>query len=104
MSTSPEAPVATPAAPAAPKTAIQIIEQELANFIQQHAQAISKVHAIEGAIQGAQHLLGKLKAEAAKAEAATKAAVSDLEKEAGQVENDVKTEASKVTEFVKKEL
>ena len=66
--------------------AIQIIEQEIGNFIKQREQAVANVHAIEGAIQAAQHLLGRLKQEAARAEAAV----------AGEVE--------KVVEFVKKEL
>lgn len=69
----PAAPVV--AAPAPKLNAIQLIENEIAGFIKQHAtalqqqaQAQANVHAIEGAIQAAQMLVGKLKAEAAKAE------------------------------------
>jgi hypothetical protein len=71
----------------APKlTAIQLIEQELGNFIKQREQAVANVHAVEGAIQAAQHLLAKLKQEAAKAEAV------------------VEKVADNVIEFAKKEL
>ena len=58
-------------------TAIQSIEAEVQNFIKQREQAIANVHAVEGAIQAAQFLLGKLKAEAAKAEAEVKTLVTD---------------------------
>ena len=50
-------------------SAIQLIEQEIGQFMQRHAQAIAQVHNIEGAIQYAQQLLLKLKAEEAKAQA-----------------------------------
>jgi hypothetical protein len=67
---------AAPAAPAAPLNAIQRIELEIQNFVRQREQLVAQlqqltanVHATEGAIQGAQHLLGIFKAEAAKAEA-----------------------------------
>lgn len=73
-------PVLTPAAPVAsvnpapakPITAIEMIEKEIVSFIKQREQAIANTNAIEGAIQGAQQILGKLKAEAAKAEALAK--------------------------------
>ena len=69
------APVATPA----PKlTSIQIIEQELMGFVKQREQAVANVHAVEGAIQAAQHLLAKLKAEVAKAEAEVEKVVKEL--------------------------
>ena len=58
--------------PAKPLTAIQTIEQEFQNFIRQREQAVANVHAIDGAIQAAQHLLAKLKAEEAKAAAEVK--------------------------------
>ena len=59
----------TPAPVTAPKlTAIQIIEQEIVTFFRQKEQAVANVYAVEGAIQAGQHLLAKLKAEAAKAE------------------------------------
>ena len=57
-------------APAKPLTAIQLIEKEINNFIQQRESAIANLRMIEGAIQGAQHLIGKLRGEAAKAAAA----------------------------------
>jgi hypothetical protein len=86
MSTAPVAPVAGTPAPAPKLTAIQIIEQEIGNFIKQREQAVANVHAVEGAIQAAQHLLSKLKAEAVKAEEA------------------IQGEVAKVVDFVKKEL
>ena len=54
------------AAPAKPRTAIQIIEQEIVGYFKQREEAIARVHAIDGAIQSAQHILMALKAEAAK--------------------------------------
>ena len=77
-----QAPVAATAAPVK-KDAIQLIEEQLANFAKQREQqvanvtaiekqreqAIANVHAVEGAMQGAQHLIALLKAEALKAEA-----------------------------------
>ena len=80
MSEPTEAPAVT--APAPKLNAIQVIEQEIGNFFRQKEQAVANVHAVEGAIQAAQHLLARLKQEAAKAEA----------------------EVEKVVEFVKKEL
>jgi hypothetical protein len=81
---------ATPALPAASAaapvklTAIQVIEQELGNFLRQREQAVANVHAVEGAIQATQQLLAKLKAEVEKAEAFVKAeaekAVAAVEK------------------------
>jgi hypothetical protein len=79
--------------PAPKPTAIQLIEQELAAFFKQREQAIANVHAIDGAIQGAQRLLSVFKAEAAKAETLVEKAVETVEAKAGQV-----------VEFVKKEL
>lgn len=57
------------AIPDKPLTAIQIVEQEIAGFIQQREQALSQVQAVSGALQGAQHLLARLKQEVARAEA-----------------------------------
>ena len=113
--TAPAAPTAAVSAPAAPvaevpakpMNAIQIIEQEIGNFSKQHNQTVenlqkakqqvefttANLHAIEGAIQAAQHLLVRLKTEAAKAEAEAK-------KIAGEVEAGV----DKVVEFAKKEV
>jgi hypothetical protein len=98
----PSAPTAAPVpgpvvvAPAKPKNAIQIIEEEIANFFRQKEQAIANVHAIDGAIQAGQVMLGKLKAEAAKAIAAAEA---DLAKVEGYVKAEVgkvETEAEKL--------
>jgi len=94
-----------PAAPAAaqasaPKlTAIQVIEQELGQFFQKREEAVAHLHAVEGAIQGAQYLLAKLKA----AEAAAVAAVEEGVKGVEKVESEVVAGAKKVIEFVKKE-
>ena len=79
------APVVNAVQVPAPKlTSIQLIEQELQNFFKQAEQAaknaeqaVANVHAVQGAIQGAQHLLAKLKA----AEAAT---VNEVKKLAGE--------------------
>jgi hypothetical protein len=72
--------VATAAPVAAPKlNAIQIVEKELENFTQQHLQAVSNVHALEGAIQAARHLMAKLSAAAAEAEAEIKKGIALVE-------------------------
>ena len=110
-------PSPTPVAgiPAPKLNAIQIIEQELFNFFKQREQAVANVHAVDGAIQGAQKLLGILKAEAAKAEVEAKKLLADAQTEVTEVEGEVKaevvkveekavTEIGKVVEFVKKEL
>ena len=119
MSGTPVVPAAATApaavAPVSKPNAIQIIEQELVKFFQQREQAIANVHAIDGAIQGAQKLLGILKAEAAKAEVEAKKLLADAQTEVTEVEGEVKaevvkveekavTEIGKVVEFVKKEL
>src|ERR1700693_2365734 len=103
MSTSetPALPVAATVAPVK-KDAIQLIEEQLANFAKQHEQqvanvqaiekqreqAIANVHAIDGAIQGAQHLVVILRGEAAKAEAEAaklaEAAIAEAAKLAGE--------------------
>ena len=88
---------ASAAAPAPKLNAIQLIEQELVGFFKQREQAIANVHAVDGAIQGAQRLLGILKAEAAKAEA-------EVVKLAGEAETEAKKLVGDVVEFVKKEL
>ena len=101
----PAATVAAPAAPAAaapakPRTAIQVIEQELTGYFKQREEAIARVHAIDGAIQSAQHILMALKAEAAKGialvQAGAKAVVAETEKIAGEVETAVETVAKDV--------
>ena len=87
------------AAPAKPRTAIQISEQEIVGYFKQREEAIARVHAIDGAIQSAQHILMALKAEAAKG-------IDDLKKWAqpvprseniaGEVETAVETVAKDV--------
>ena len=88
------------AAPAKPRTAIQIIEQEIVGYFKQREEAIARVHAIDGAIQSAQHILMALKAEAAKGialvEKGAKAVVAETEKIAGEVETAVETVAKDV--------
>lgn len=74
-------PVAATPAPAQKLTAIQIIEQEIANFIKQRESAVANVHALEGAIQAGQHLLAKLKAAAVTAETEVKKLVGEAEAE-----------------------
>lgn len=102
----PAAPVVAAAQAVAkkPLNAIQLCEQKLIEFVQQRERAIANVHAIDGAIQGAQQLLAILKKEAEKAEAFAKdeaeKAVKAVETAAETVAADVKAEASKVEEKV----
>lgn len=98
------APAPAAAAPAQPLNAIQIVEQQIAGFIQQRERAIANVHAIEGALQSAQHLLGVFKTEAAKAEAAAKAAFEKVKADVESVIHGVDTKAEEVVAVVKKEL
>jgi hypothetical protein len=88
--------LATPAVPAKPLTAIQLIEQEIVGFLKQKEAAIANVHAIDGAIQGAQSILNKLKTEVAKAEALAKEVVADVKVEATKVVAAVETELKKL--------
>jgi len=81
----------TPATPAPKLNAIQVIEQEIVNFAKQREQAIANVHAVDGAIQAAQHLKSLLIAEAAKAETAVKNAVGTLVKDVEAVATKVET-------------
>ncbi len=103
--------MSTPAATAAsqsakPLTAIELIEQEIGNFFRQREQAISNVHAVDGAIQAAQMLVAKLKAEAVKAENFAKAEAAKAEAEAkklvGEAETEAKAEAAKAEAEAKK--
>jgi hypothetical protein len=75
----PATPAPVAATPAPRLNAVQILEQELFAFIKQREQAVANLHAIEGAIQATQQLLGKVRAEVAKA-------VSFVETEASKVE------------------
>jgi hypothetical protein len=63
------APATVVATPAPKLNAIQLIQREIISFQRQREQHMANVHATEGAIQAAQHLIGVLTAEAAKAEA-----------------------------------
>src|ERR1700733_6514007 len=96
--------VATPAAPAKPLTAIQLIEQQLANFLHQKEVAIANVHAIDGAIQGAKATLALLKTEVAKAEALAKEEAVKVETDVKEVFAEVKAEATKAVATVETEL
>lgn len=105
----PAATVAAPAAPAAaapakPRTAIQVIEQELAGYFKQREEAIARVHAIDGAIQSAQHLLMALKAEAAKGIALVQTGAKAVVAEAEKIAGEVKTEAVAVADKVETEI
>lgn len=98
MSETPVAPVAQAQAPAAaPKlNAIQLAEQALFEYIQQREKAIANVHAIEGAIQAAQQLIGKLKAAEAEAVAAAKKLASEAVSAVEKVESGVKSEVAAI--------
>jgi hypothetical protein len=104
MSSTPVVPVAGTPAPAQKQNAIQLIEQELVGFFKQKEQYVANVHAVDGAIQATQHLLGKLRAEAAKAEAEAKKLLDEASAEAKEDVAAVEGAAGKVLEFVKKEL
>ena len=83
--------------------AIQLIEQELSTFFKQREQAIANVHAVDGAIQATQHLLGKLRAEAAKAEAEAKKLLGEAETEVKEAVTAVAGEVSKGIHVVEAE-
>lgn len=98
MSTEPE----VTATPASKLNAIQLIEQELGNFFKQKEaaakqaeQAIANVHAIDGAIQGTQHLLAKLRQAAATAEAEVKKLAGEVKTEVEKVATEVEGEVTK---------
>lgn len=93
-----------PAAPEKPKNAIQVLESEIVNFMRQREQAVANVHAIDGAIQAAQHILARLRAEAAKAEALFKKAAVDVEAEGKKVATAVETEVKDVVREVKSKI
>jgi hypothetical protein len=99
------APVATPApavasaAPAAPKTAIQIIEAQIVGLVKQREQAIANVHAVEGALQGAQQLIAALKEEAAKAEALAKTLLAKAETDVKAVESGAAVDVEKLKAY-----
>lgn len=102
MST-PVQPVAATPAPAPKLSAIQIIEQNVAQYIKQHEQAIANIHALEGAIQAGRQLLAVLKAEEEKAVAEAKKLLGEAKAEVEKVENVISTDASKVIHFVEAE-
>ncbi len=100
MSTETPAVQATPA----PKlTSIQLIEQEIVNFLKQREQAakqaeqaVANVHAVDGAIQGARFLLSKLQQAAAAAEAEGKKLAEEVVTEVEKGIHVVETEATKL--------
>jgi hypothetical protein len=89
-----------PAAPAKPLTAIQTIETELAGFFKQREQAIANVHAVDGAIQAAQVLLGKLRAAEAEAKKLAEEAAAKVKAAAEIVVEKVETEAESIAQDV----
>jgi RNA polymerase-interacting CarD/CdnL/TRCF family regulator len=64
-------------APEQPLTAIQMIERDLMQRVQQREQAITQLHMFDGAIQSLQTLLQKLRTEEQKALAVTKQIVDE---------------------------
>jgi hypothetical protein len=89
-----QAPALKAVAAQKPLTAIQIVEQNVAQYTQQVEQAMAQLHATQGALHATQVLLTRLKNEELKAAAAattaglnaTKDAVQDLsEKMAAEV-------------------
>jgi outer membrane protein TolC len=94
--------------PARKMSSIELIEQEIVGFFKQREQAIANVHAVDGAIQAAQMLVGKLKAAAQQAEAEVKRLATEatqaVEAETQKLIGSVEAGADKVVEFVKKEL
>lgn len=101
MSSSVAAPVSTPTPVAAKPNAIQILEKELAQFIAQRVEAISRVHALEGAIQSTQHLIVVFKAELAKAEAEASKIEAAVVADVKSVEAKVEAAVTKVETEVK---
>ena len=101
MSTPSSPVVATAAAAPAPKlNSIQLIEQEIVGFFKQKEQAIANLHALDGAIQAAQHLVAVLKTAAAKAEAEAVKIAGEVKTDAEKVATEVKTEATKIVDAV----
>jgi hypothetical protein len=103
----PATPVAgTPAPAAAPApalNAIQRIEAEIVTFVKQREQAVANVHAVEGAIQGAQHLLAILKNDFAKAEAEAKKLLGEVKPEAEAGIHVVEADAKKIVDAIEAE-
>lgn len=91
-------------APAKPKSAIEVLENELKNFFSQRAQLIANSHAVEGAIQATELLLGKLKAEAAKAVAATEAEAKKIGGDIESAVDTVESEAKALLALAEKKL
>ena len=109
----PAATVAAPAAsaaaaPAKPRTAIQVIEQEIVGYFKQREEAIARVHAIDGAIQSGQHILMTMKAEAAKGialvQTGAKAVVAEVKAEAVAVADKVETEVGTLVKDVESKV
>jgi hypothetical protein len=92
------------AAPAKPLSAIQIVEQEIVNFARQEEATISQLHAVKGAIQAANFLLNKLKAEEQKAVEFAKAEFAKAQAAATPLVAEVEAEAKKVEAAVEQAL
>ena len=84
------------AAPAKPLTAIQVVEQEIANFLRQEEATISQLHAVKGAVQAGNFLLTKLKAEEQKAIAFAEAEAKKAETSVAPIVADIEAEVKKV--------
>jgi hypothetical protein len=89
-----QAPVAT--ATAKPLNALQLVEQQIIQYVQQKEQAarnaeqaVANVHALEGAIQAGQQLLTKLRAAEAEAIKLAQSAVATVESEVKNVATEV---------------
>jgi hypothetical protein len=91
-------------APSKPKNAIQVIEEEIQNFLRQKEQLVANSHAVEGAIQAAHLLLGKLKAEAAKAVAFTETEAKKIEKDIEGAAGSIESEAEQLLALAEKKL
>jgi hypothetical protein len=92
------------AAPAKPLTAIQVVEQEIANFLRQEEATVSQLHAVKGAIQAGNFLLQRLKSEEQKAVAFAKAEFEKAQAAAAPVVAEVEAEAKKVESAVESAL
>jgi hypothetical protein len=97
---------ATPAvAPTTAKpNAIQLLEAELVGFVKQKEQAIANLHVLDGAIQATQLLIGKLRAEAAKAEAEAKKLVDEAIAGAEHLATEAESKVVSIAEAVEKKL
>lgn len=89
-------------APAPKLTAIQLIEQQIKDYVRQREQAIANVHAIEGAIQAAQQLAGKLSAIEAEAKNLASTLVTKVEADAKEAVAAIESKVVSITDAAKK--